>query len=114
MKLLPVILILVQLTGCSPVQHPAIPARKAERPARRVAVYAREGTVEADTILGKHVYLASCNRCHGLPDPQQYTAAAWEEILLRMIPRTRIDTVNAVHVRAYLLAGAVRKEGQGF
>ncbi len=89
--------------ACERQTMPSITTRKAEPPKKITSPYAPEGTVVADTILGKQVFSNQCNRCHGLPDIKLYAEERWENILLQMLPRAGVDKVNAVHVRAYIL-----------
>jgi hypothetical protein len=110
MKLLVVSILLLIVYGCRQGSVPVITGRNTVRPAISLSVYAGKGTVQEDTVAGRMVFMARCNRCHGLPRPEAYNTVMWEAVLLRMIPRSRIDTVNAVHLKAYVLANAVRNE----
>lgn len=105
------IALLLSAVGFIACQHKALPAiteRKALPPVLSKTVYAPPGKVQPDTLQGKTVFMARCNRCHGLPSPETYTGRQWENILLLMIPRAGIDEENAVHVRAYVMANSVR------
>lgn len=99
---------IVILLACQHQSIPVITDRKAEKPKRIVSVYAPPGTVTADTSAGKTLFMASCSRCHGLPEIRLYREPRWEGILLTMIPKTRLNEEQAVHVRAYVLANAVK------
>lgn len=100
--------VVVAFFGCQQKSVPEITARKAAPPKIKAAIYAADGTVQADTVQGKTIFIARCSRCHGLPQPASYAVNKWENILMLMIPRSRIDTINAVHVRAYVLAHALK------
>jgi cytochrome c5 len=100
--------VVVAFFGCQQKSVPVITARKTAPLKLQASVYAAAGTVQVDTVQGKTIFMARCSRCHGLPQPASYTINKWENILMLMIPRSRIDTVNAVHVRAYVLAHALK------
>jgi len=96
------------LLACQKKSTPVITERKAEPPSRVGNLYAAAGTVIADTVEGKKIFTAGCGRCHGLPDPVQFTASRWENILASMLPRIRVSQEEAVHVRAYVLANVAK------
>jgi cytochrome c5 len=100
--------LLVASLACQKKSVPEITGRKTTPPVSVAAQYPPAATVAPDTIQGKAVFMARCNRCHGIPDPHQYTSARWELILASMLPRTRISNDNAVHVRAWVLANATK------
>jgi mono/diheme cytochrome c family protein len=108
MKIFFTIAVFLISVSCNKKSAPVIADRKAEPPKRIVNIYAPPGTVTPDTEIGKTLFTGSCIRCHGLPDLSLYRAARWEGILQTMIPRTRLDQEQAVHVRAYVLANAAK------
>lgn len=61
--------------------------------------------IKPDTLKGHALFMNRCGRCHVLPDPAAYTTLKWNAILDRMIPRARMDTVEGVHVKAFILSG---------
>ena len=63
-------------------------------------------TVIPDTSIGKIVFIHRCGRCHGLPEPNQFTSKRWDGILSYMIPRARLTDEQGIHVTAYLKANA--------
>ena len=63
-------------------------------------------TVIPDTSIGKIVFINRCGRCHGLPEPNQFTTKRWDGILCYMIPRARVTDEQGIHVMAYLKAYA--------
>lgn len=99
---------IVFIAACQKKSVPVISARKSPPPKIQGSVYAPAGTVQPDTVQGKTVFMARCNRCHGLPSPETYSAKQWENILLLMIPRAGIGNENAVHVKAYVLANTFK------
>ena len=103
-----IVAILTVLIGCQKKATPVITARKAAPPEMLSSPYAPEGSVKADTLAGRQVYMSKCNRCHGLPDIKAYDEVRWENTLLSMLPRAGVDKTNAVHVRAYVLAVLAR------
>lgn len=99
---------LLMLVACQHQSMPVITSRNAEKPKRIVAVYAAPGTVEADTATGKALFSGNCGRCHGLPSPGAFRAPRWESVLQMMIPKARLNEVQAVHLRAWVLANAAK------
>ena len=65
-------------------------------------------TIIADTATGRQIFMTRCGRCHGVPDPLQYSTKRWETILASMIPRSRINTEQAVHLSAFVNENAGR------
>lgn len=63
-------------------------------------------TIVADTAAGRQIFMARCGRCHGVPDPLQYTTRQWETILASMIPRSRINKEQALHLTAFVNTNA--------
>jgi len=107
MKALFLFLVLI-MAACTKKAVPVITDRKAEPPKRITTIYAPPGTVTPDTAMGKTLFSGSCNRCHGLPDLSLYRSSRWETILQVWIPRTRLNEEQAVHVREYVLANALK------
>lgn len=61
---------------------------------------------KADTILGKELFMANCQRCHGLPSPEFYSDKRWETIILAMAPKARLTTEQIAHVLSFVRANA--------
>jgi len=55
---------------------------------------------------GKTIWENSCQKCHKLYSPENYTVRKWENILPRMSKRAKLDDKQSAHVRAYLLTNA--------
>jgi hypothetical protein len=86
------------LMGCQKKTMPVITDRKTEPAAPVTATI----PVVPDTLVGKNVFNARCARCHDLPDPGKFTVQRWDDILVRMMPRARLDNEQRVHIKAYL------------
>jgi hypothetical protein len=95
------------LLSCQKKSVPVITERKADLPRKTESVYPPKATIAADTLLGSRLFIASCGRCHGLPEPKQFSKEKWEAILPLMFPRSRFNNEEALHVRAYVLANAL-------
>lgn len=99
--LLAVVLI---ITACHKKAVPTITDRTTDPPPPITPVI----NVTPDLEAGKSIFMNRCARCHGLPELNKYNAEKWENILKNMIPRARIDKVQEVHVKAYILANAAK------
>jgi cytochrome c5 len=55
---------------------------------------------------GKTVYVNRCGRCHALKPVDAYTTAQWDGILKSMIPKAKLDAVQAEQVTLYVMANA--------
>ncbi|HSU28199.1 MAG TPA: hypothetical protein VLJ68_07450 [Chitinophagaceae bacterium] len=118
MKLFFLITLFTGLIACHKKAMPTITTRTQEPPppavpaGRQVALSGRAMTdsnlVAVDLVQGKSVFTESCSRCHDLPDPAKYAGTRWERILGRMIPRARLNRVEASNVRAYVLTNSAK------
>lgn len=99
------IIILIVTISCQKKAVPVITERKNELPATKPTIYPPP-TISPDTVAGKTIFTTRCGRCHGLPEPAQYTAQRWDGILSYMIPRSRLNDEQGIHVTAYLKANA--------
>lgn len=99
-----IIYITVLLIACTQKVYPEITSR--ERPMSKKQN--TPVTISPDLDLGKSIFFNRCGKCHDLPLPDQYTAKRWEGILSYMIPRARLDTVQGLHVAAYLKENAAK------
>ncbi len=92
----------LMLVQCSP---------KSAKTVSKPAVKTHEGKVadikknftEADLAEGKMISDSKCSRCHQLKMPESFSMNEWDNILLRMIPKARLDEKQASLVRAYIL-----------
>src|SRR6187549_3560018 len=89
------------VVACNKKSVPVITERKMEpfKPASSNA-----SIVAPDTLAGRTIFINKCGKCHGLPDPIQFTPKRWEVILYSMIPKARLNDEQAVHVTAYVRA----------
>lgn len=90
------------LIACHKRAVPVITTRTVEPPPPAKPV----SDVKADPELGKTIFANRCGRCHDLPKPEQYTAQRWDGILLSMIPKSRLNEEQGMHVTAYLKVNA--------
>lgn len=75
------IITLVILVSCYKKTIPVIIERKQNYPKEQVNTLPSE-TILPDTIAGKSIFIARCDRCHGLPEPTQYSKNRWERITI--------------------------------
>jgi cytochrome c5 len=109
MKLLLIILLItILIISCQHKSVPVITERKAVPPVKQNSLYPQVANVVVDTIKGKALFQNSCNRCHALPIPSLHSQKIWDGYLSSMFPRTRLSTEEAYHVRAFVLANAMR------
>jgi mono/diheme cytochrome c family protein len=57
---------------------------------------------------GKLIWEAACIKCHSLIAPEGHSVEAWENILPRMLRRSRLTDEQSGKVRAYVLTHAKR------
>lgn len=55
---------------------------------------------------GKTIFLANCDKCHALKEPETITVTKWERVLPRMSKKANLSDEHAGKVRAYVLAHA--------
>lgn len=99
-----IVLSLIVIASCSKKTLPVISTRTSDPPPPVSPVI----NVRPDPETGKFFFINRCNRCHGLPQLNKYNAQQWESILQIMIPRARLDRVEEVHVKAYILANVAK------
>lgn len=93
--------------ACQKKAVPVITERKNE-PFKSVTTAPTTTAIKPDTAIGKTVFINRCGKCHGLPEPIQFTAERWDGILSYMIPRARLDEVQRVHLTAYVKVNAAK------
>ncbi len=106
-KLTIVILLLLLVMACQKKAVPVITERKAELP-KGVTTTPSSLVINPDTAIGKTVFINRCGKCHGLPEPIQFTAERWNGILSYMMPKARLDEAQRVHLTAYVRANAAK------
>jgi cytochrome c5 len=97
-------ILIVTIQACQKKGLPTITTRTTE-PSKPVTVAV---DVKPDMAMGKTIFTNRCGRCHALPDPIQYTAQRWDGILAIMIPRSRMDKEQEIHVTAYIKANCAK------
>ena len=94
------------IPACQKKATPVITDRKVPPRQRTTYTYSPVADIPVDTVRGKILFRNSCNRCHGLPAPEQFTGKIWDMYLASMFPRTGLSNEEAIHVTAYLKANA--------
>ncbi|HVN59307.1 MAG TPA: hypothetical protein VMT63_13485 [Bacteroidales bacterium] len=59
----------------------------------------------AELQQGRTLYINSCEACHALPNPDDYTAGGWSSILGSMAPRTSLSSSQVSLVYKYVTRG---------
>ncbi len=60
----------------------------------------------ADIQAGQVIYTTSCSRCHKTKPVENWTVDQWNGILKSMIPKAKLDTIQAGQVTAYVHSNA--------
>lgn len=55
---------------------------------------------------GKALFDAKCGKCHGLPDPVQYTSQEWRPIMQKMGDKARLTQEERSMVLTYVMKNA--------
>lgn len=102
-------LLAIVLFGCAKKITTANKPAVAETPAKPVettkpvVVETKTVTLEPEEVVtGKNVFEAKCGRCHGLKEPQNYTAERWVKIVDWMAPKANLDATQKSNVLAYV------------
>jgi hypothetical protein len=85
--------------ACHKNSLPSITRRTTE-PAGPAPIVKKDFVI--DIQKGNTIFVNRCSRCHGLHDPKEFTAAKWDTILMRMIPRARLSDEQTAHVSAFI------------
>lgn len=93
------------IIACNKKAVPVITERRTQ-PTKSFTSDPSLSIVIPDTSIGKTVFINRCGKCHGLPEPNQFTSKRWNGILSYMIPRARLTDEQGIHVTAYLKATA--------
>ncbi len=101
-----VIFLIVLAIACQRKSVPVITERKSEP--ENTKTLPASTTIAPDTLIGKTVFVNRCGKCHGLPDPNQFTAKRWDAILLSMMPKARLNNEQEIHVTAYVMTNAAK------
>ena len=97
------IILTVIIQACQQKTLPTITTRTTE-PAKPVTIV----DVKPDIAAGKIIFTNRCGRCHVLPEPLQFTAQRWDGILSLIIPRSRLDKDQEIHVTAFIKANCLK------
>ena len=89
----------VLVISCTRKSLPVIPSRTREMDEEKTVDVS---SIAADTARGRMIFTNRCGRCHDLPQPIQYNAKRWDGILASMIPKAKLNEVQALHIKAYL------------
>ncbi|MBN8674428.1 MAG: hypothetical protein J0L56_09850 [Chitinophagales bacterium] len=98
-----ILFVLIILFSCQKKAMPVITARTIEPSAPKT-----EELSVPDLPAGKQIFTNRCGRCHGLPDPVQYTAKRWEAIMALMAPKAKLSKQEQVHVTAWVKENAAK------
>ncbi|MGN6292127.1 MAG: hypothetical protein ACTHMV_05225 [Chitinophagaceae bacterium] len=60
----------------------------------------------ADIEAGHAIFTTKCSKCHATKPVDKWTVEGWQPILKAMIPKARLDSVQASQVTAYVKANA--------
>lgn len=89
--------------SCQKKTVPVITARTTEPSAPKT-----EELSAPDLLAGKLLFTNRCGRCHGLPEPVQYSAKRWETIMAVMAPKAKLSKQEQVHVTAWVKEHAAK------
>lgn len=90
------------ILSCQKRSIPVISSRTAEPSVPK----ADTGMIVPDKERGQVVFNNRCDRCHGLPEPGQYTIKRWETIMASMASRAKLSKEDRIHVSAWVIANA--------
>lgn len=97
------------MANCTPKAGKAVASSNAtsSTPAS-ASVMSREeanSKFSADQLeAGKVLFAGNCAKCHAMKGPETRTAAQWDKILQRMIPKARLNEEDGKLVKAYVIA----------
>jgi hypothetical protein len=97
-----ILLLAIIILSCQKRSVPVISSRTNEPSVPK----ADTGMVVPDKERGQLVFTNRCGRCHGLPEPDQYTVKRWETIMASMASRARLNKEDRIHVTAWVNANA--------
>lgn len=95
--------VLIVLLSCQKKAVPVITTRTIEPSVPKLEEFSAP-----DLLAGKQLFTNRCGRCHGLPDPVQYTVKRWETIMVLMAPRAKLSKQEQVHVTAWVKENAAK------
>jgi mono/diheme cytochrome c family protein len=65
-----------------------------------------KGTDIAALSEGRNIYINRCSRCHGLKNPEHYTAVQWDKILNIMGKKAKLNDNEFEKVSHYVITMA--------
>jgi hypothetical protein len=68
------------------------------------------GTSLSDLQMGRSQYVEHCAACHNLHLPSEYSPKRWEEIMVRMQLKAKIDDPLKDSILRYLYIASVESE----
>jgi len=71
------------------------------------ATFVEPGVQQRDMVAmktGRSVYLTECARCHGIEPIGRYSAQRWQDILDRMVSKSKLNEAEAKALRRYVLS----------
>lgn len=71
---------------------------------KSVAVTGPKYTSSEQLAQGKTIFENSCNKCHGLPNPEKHDDQGWIKTLSRMAPRAKLSDDQHQMVYDYLIS----------
>jgi len=66
----------------------------------------KTATATTAAMNGEAIFEQRCKRCHALPQPGKFTVAEWDNILISMVPKARLDKDAEAKLRTYIKAHA--------
>ena len=88
-------------TNCHKKGYPTAHKTPAEE-----VVYAKTHYTDAQRAEGKAIFEKNCAGCHDLPVAADHTVSEWDDILPKMIQKSKLDYDDAGLVKAYIISNA--------
>lgn len=97
------------MANCTPKAGKAVASSNTNATApAAVSVMTREeanSKFSADQMeAGKMLFAGNCAKCHAIKGPETRTAAQWDKILQRMVPKAKLNEEDGKLVKAYVIA----------
>ncbi len=64
--------------------------------------------MKGDPERGKPLFVASCKRCHGLPEAGQFSKTRWEAVLPSMLRNAKLEAQEAADVQEYVMTRLIK------
>ena len=59
-----------------------------------------------DLVVGRTLYIASCQTCHYLHYPSEFTKSEWDHVFPEMSIKANLSDANKMKIYNYIIAGA--------